>query len=100
MGTESATNALILVNGDYTLVTSLNCLCGADIHAIGILALVTYRWQMIEILSFTFDDQPGKSRIISSKQGKGTCKLADTASGAFVKICMDQSFDGILLIQV
>jgi len=49
---------------------------------------------MVEVFFFIADNKAGKPGIVSLEQGKGTCQLADTASGTFVKVCMNQGFDG------
>ena len=95
LGAEPAANASFLINYHNSLVGSLNGLGRADIHAIGIFALVADHGEVIEVFAFVLDDQAGQAGIVSAKQGKGTGQLADAASGAFVKMGLDKDFYGV-----
>lgn len=94
LGAEPAADALLFINHHRSLVGSLNGFGRADIHAIGIFALVADHGDMIKVLPFVLDDQTGQAGIVSVKQGKGAGQLADAASGAFVKVGMNTAFDG------
>jgi hypothetical protein len=97
LGTEPTANASVLINLNNALIRPLNGLDRADIHAIGIFALVADHRDMIQVFLFLLNPQPGQSRIVSLKQVKGTCQLAYAASGAFVKICMNKRFNDTTL---
>ena len=62
--------------------------------------MIAYGRDMVEVFGFEFNQQAGASRIIPPCQVHAACQLADTASRAFVEVCVDKSFDGALLNRI
>ncbi len=62
--------------------------------------MIAYGRDMVEVFRLEFNQQAGASRIIPPGQVHAACQLADTASCAFVKVCLDKGFDGALLNRI
>jgi hypothetical protein len=52
---------------------------------------------VIKVFSFVADGKPCKTRVISSCQFRGACKLTYSATCAFIKIYVDKYTDNALL---
>jgi hypothetical protein len=93
---QTASDARVRVDGHDTVPGLCDGTHGTHLHAVGIFTLAAHHGQVIQVLCFRVDGQPGPSGIVPAGHGQAACQLTDPAPGASVKMDMDKGVDGAL----